>query len=271
MRAGSKVAVTPLGSPITEKVMVEENPFNHGPETLTSVLAPILTVAVALEIGLTGVEFAARTVTLRARVFVAPPPVAATVTVAGPVAAPVVAVSVKVLLPLPGDAMLAGEKAAVTPLGNPVADNATPALKFCAAIVSVTLVWPPAVKLALVVFDVRARAGAGAVTVKLIATVFVTPPPVPVTVSEALPTVALDAAVSVSVVLPLLGEVMLAGENTAVTPFGNPLTESATVEVNAPTTPVVSVKAFVLPATTLPLVALAASVNEGSATVKLMA
>jgi hypothetical protein len=181
-----------------------------------------------------------------------------------------------VLLPFPGAAILVGENAAVTPLGNPLTDNATAALKFCAAVVSVKLVRLPAARLAVVVFDVNAIAGAGAVTVKLMATVFVTPPPVPVTVSAALPTVAPEAAVSVSVLLPLPdevtpGEVMLLGENAAVTPFGNPLTESATVEVNAPTTPVVRAKVFVLPATTLPLLALAASVNEGSATVKLMA
>lgn len=224
-----------------------------------------------LETGPTGAKFAAGIVRLRASVFVAPPPVAVTVTVAGPAAAPAAAVSVKVLLPLPGDAIVVGENAAVTPLGNPVTDNAIAALKFCAVVVSVTPVRPPAARFALTVFEVSAIAGAGAVTVKLTAAVFVTPPPLPVTVSAAVPTVALEAAVSVSVLLPLLGEVMLVGENAPVTPFGNPLTESATAEVNAPTTAVVSVKVFVLPAVTLPLLALAASVNEGRATVKLMA
>jgi hypothetical protein len=235
----------------------------------TFVLAPIFTVAgLMLE---ARAEFAAGTVTLRGKVFVAPPPVAVTVTVADPTVAAVVAVSVKVLLPLPGDAMLAGENAAVTPLGNPVTDNATAALKFCAAVVSVKLVWPPPATFALTVLDDNAIAGAGAVTVKLMATVFVTPPPVPLTVRAVDPKVALEAAVSVIVLLPLPGELTLVGENTAVTPFGNPLTESATPELKPPTTPVVRAKVFVLPAVTLPLVAFAAKVNEGTTTVKLMA
>lgn len=34
MRAGSKVAVTPFGSPVTERVIVEANPLNVAPEML---------------------------------------------------------------------------------------------------------------------------------------------------------------------------------------------------------------------------------------------
>ena len=53
------------------------------------------------------------------------PPVALTVTFDVPVVAVLLAVSVRVELPLPGAAIEAGLKLAVTPAGNPEADNAT--------------------------------------------------------------------------------------------------------------------------------------------------
>jgi membrane-associated protease RseP (regulator of RpoE activity) len=53
--------------------------------------------------------------------FVKPPDVPVTVTVAGPVAAVLLAANVKVLVPV----VLVGLNAAVTPLGNPVDDKLT--------------------------------------------------------------------------------------------------------------------------------------------------
>lgn len=57
------------------------------------------------------------------------PPVAVIVTFAVPVVAVLLAVKVTFELPLPGAAMEAGLKAAVTPVGNPEADNETAELK----------------------------------------------------------------------------------------------------------------------------------------------
>jgi len=56
--------------------------------------------------------------------------VALTVTLAVPEVAPEAAVNVSVLLPLPGDAMPAGEKLAETPFGNPLTDSATAELRY---------------------------------------------------------------------------------------------------------------------------------------------
>src|SRR4029077_18525518 len=57
------------------------------------------------------------------------PPVAVTVTFTVPVVAGLLAERVSVELPLPGAAMEAGLKLAVTPAGNPDADNETAELK----------------------------------------------------------------------------------------------------------------------------------------------
>jgi hypothetical protein len=58
-------------------------------------------------------------------VCVTPPPVAVTVTVAVPVVAVLLAAKVSVELPLPGAAIDAGLKLAVTPVGNPEAESDT--------------------------------------------------------------------------------------------------------------------------------------------------
>jgi hypothetical protein len=68
------------------------------------------------------------TVKLIVAVCVTPAPVAVTVTVAVPVAAVLLAVRVSVELPLPGAAIEAGLKLAVTPAGKPEADKETAAL-----------------------------------------------------------------------------------------------------------------------------------------------
>ena len=57
------------------------------------------------------------------------PPVAVTVTFAVPVVAVAPAVKVRVELPLPGAAIEAGLKLAVTPVGTPDADRETAELK----------------------------------------------------------------------------------------------------------------------------------------------
>ena len=93
----------------------------------------------------------------------------------------VAAASVSELLPLPGAAMLARENVAVTPVGRPLTDNATAELNpFSVAVVSVTGMEPPPATVALVAPVVRVKLGA--TTVRPSGTVFVTPPPVAVTV-----------------------------------------------------------------------------------------
>jgi hypothetical protein len=106
-----------------------------------------------------------------------PPPVAVTVKLKVPAAAEDAADSVKVLLPLPGDAMLAGAKLDVTPAGRPLMDRATAELKLLTgAVVKVMDVVAPAVTLALFALGVRVKLE-DAEIVRLKVTVLVAPPP----------------------------------------------------------------------------------------------
>jgi len=93
----------------------------------------------------------------------------------------VVSVSVSVLEPLPGAAMLVGEKPAVTPFGRPLTDSATAESNpLTAAEVIVILADVPTATVALDALGVSVKPGV--TTVKLRGAVWVTPPPVPVTV-----------------------------------------------------------------------------------------
>jgi len=84
----------------------------------------------------------------------------------------------------------------------------------------------------------------------------VRPPPLAVIVRLYVPAVVPVAALSVSALLPVPGEAMLAGENVPVTPAGRPLTESATAERNPFKADEEKVALPVLPTTTLTEVAL---------------
>ena len=82
--------------------------------------------------------------------------------VAEPAAALEAAVRVSVLWPLPGAAMLDGEKAAVTPLGNPVAENAMAELNPLATeVVKATVADAPRATLALAAPADRVKVGGG--------------------------------------------------------------------------------------------------------------
>ena len=97
-------------------------------------------------------------------------------------------------------------------------------------------------------------------TVNPIVAVWVTPPPVPVTVTLDVPVAAVLEAVSVSVLLPLAREV---GLKLAVTPLGNGLAVSATLLENPPVGVTVTELVPLAPWAIVRLAGLAESVKLG--------
>lgn len=183
-------------------------------------------------------------------VSVRPPPVPVTVTVTVPVAAVALAVSVRVELPAP--VILVGLKPAVTPEGNPLAERAI-ALSNPPDTVLVIVLLPvlPWTTVSVVGLAESVKPGATPlVMVKLINVVSVSPPPVPVTVMVAVPTVAELLAVNVKVEEPAPPE-MLDGLKLAVTPLGSPLAERTTELLNPPTAVLVITEVPELPSCTL--------------------
>jgi len=89
------------------------------------------------------------------------------------------------------------------------------------------------------------------------------PPPDAVIVSGAAPNVALDAAVSFSVLLCVPAPESADGEKLAVTPAGSPLIESATEELNPPIPVMVTVSERLDPCASLPVVTLSFSEKLG--------
>ena len=111
-----------------------------------------------------------------------PPPDAVTVRFTVPLVAVDAALRVRVLRPLPGAAMLAGAKLAVTPFGRPLTDNVMGAANLLTAdVVTVRDIDPPRATTTFVPASVSVQLGL--ITVRLITWVFVTPPPEPLTVS----------------------------------------------------------------------------------------
>ena len=175
-------------------------------------------------------------------------------------------VNVSVLLPLPGDAIDAGANFAVTPFGNPATESDTADLyPFTATVVSTKLAAFPAFTAALE--EPAVSVNVGTITVRLTACVCVTAPPRAFTVIVDTPPAAVVAAVNFKVLVPLPGDAMLAGENAAVTPFGNPVADSVTADLNPAITVVVTEIETLLPAVTVALPPLAAKVKDGLATV----
>jgi len=159
-----------------------------------------------------------------------------TVTVAGPVVAVALAVSVKTLVVV----VLAGLNDAVTPAGSPEAERATLPLKPLIAVTVIVLLpllpWVT-VKLAGEADKPKSGTGTG-FTVRVIVVVCVRLPDVPVTVTVTVPVVAVPLAVSVNVLVL----VVLAGLNDAVTPLGSPDAERLTL----PLKPLTGVTVIVL-------------------------
>lgn len=196
-------------------------------------------------------------------VCVTPPPVAVTVTLEVPVVAVLLAVNVKVELPLPGAAIEAALKLAVTPVGNPEADSATaelnPPLTF---VVIVELPDVPCARDRLEGEATMVKSGDwAAFTVSDSVAVCVTPPPVPVMVTFAVPAAAVLLAVRVRLELP--GVPTEAGLKLAVTPVGNPDAESEIDELKPPSAVVLIVVLAEPPCVTERLLGEALSVKSG--------
>lgn len=171
---------------------------------------------------------------------------------------PEAAVSVKVLLPLPGAAMLVGAKLAVTPGGSPATDKATAELNpVPPVVVSVIGMDPPGATLALVAPGVSVKLGAAAVRFNAIARL--NPPPVAITSIGQVPAVTFAAAAAVIVTGAAV--VKVGEEKLTVTPAGAPAADSATGELNPPCALMVRVAVFELPGETARLEELAASVK----------
>lgn len=181
------------------------------------------------------------------------PPVPVMVTVAAPVVAVLLAVRVRIELPLAGAVIEAGLKLAVTPEGKPVAESETAELNPPTTVVNTVAVLElPCATDKVVGETVRVKSGvAGALTLSEIVVVCVTLPPLAVIVMFTVPVVAVLEAVSVSVELPLPGAAKLVGLKLAVTPAGSPDADSDTAELNPPLSVVDTVAVAELPCVTL--------------------
>lgn len=99
---------------------------------------------------------------------IVPPPEAVMVRVPDRADAPGAVVIVSVLLPLPGAAMLAGERLAVTLSGAPVTDNAMAELNpLTTTVETVICINPPGATLTLVALGVSVREKLGARMVRI--------------------------------------------------------------------------------------------------------
>ena len=181
MDAGENCAVTPAGIPVMESATAELKPAPATTEKLMGSEPPMATITAA---GPENANVAACIVTVRLRVLVTPPPVAVTVMGVLASAAAELAETVRVLDPLPGVAMEAGENCAETPAGNPETDNATAELKPAAGVDTIATGTPAPPRVTVTPEAGEEIANPGEGTVTLSGWVLVTPPPVAVTVAE---------------------------------------------------------------------------------------
>ena len=206
--------VTPAGKPDTPSVMVPEKPFCGMSPITVAALASGATVRDAGESVIVNAA-AAVTVRLRVAVLVRLPDVPVMVTIDVPAPAEPLALSV----------IASSLKAAVTPDGNPDAENATAPLNpFCTVTPIAAVALPPCGRLTVAGENPSVKPP-GAVTVRVKERLLVKLPAVPVRVSFVELAIAEPAAVKVSVLDP----VVLAGLKLPVTPEGNPDTLSATL------------------------------------------
>jgi hypothetical protein len=232
---GLNAAVTPLDRPEAARVTFPVNPFSS---VTVIVLVPEFVIP---GVRVTPPELASvklgAGVTVSAIVVVAvsAPDVPVIVTVAFPAEAPAPAVRVSVLV----EAVGFGLKAAVTPVGKPVAARVTLPVNPPASVTVITLVLPASVGVIvkLVGFADKEKLGP-AVTVSETVVVAVELPEVPVIVIVVVPGVAEPLAVSERMLVVVVGFV----PKVAVTPVGT--FEAA--RVTAPVNPFKSVTVIVL-------------------------
>jgi hypothetical protein len=253
---GTKVAVIPPGRPDAARVTLPVNP----PTSLTeTVLTPDAPWAMVRLPGLAESVKPGGGLTVRFSVVVAdgtPVALPLIVTVAAPSAAVLLAVSVRVLLPVAGF----GLKVAVTPPGRPDAERVTLPVNPPMSL-TVTVLTPDAPCATVRVFGLAAsvKPGGGFTVRFSVVVADGTPVELPVIVTVAAPSTAVLLAVSVRVLLPVVGF----GLKVAVTPLGNPDAARVTLPVNPPTSVAVTVLAPDAPCAIVKLFGLAASVKPG--------
>jgi hypothetical protein len=258
--AGLKVAVTPLGNPLALRVTALVNPPARLMVIVLAPLAPRFTVRLdGLAESVKSGGGGALTVRLNVVDRVRPPPEPLIVTLAIPVAALLdAAINIDMTETGPGG----DSNEAVTPLGNPLALNATTLLNPpVRAIVTVAPLLAPRLMVRLDGFtDSVKSGGGGALTVRLKVVDRLSPPPEPLIVTLTVPVAAVLEAASVSALLPPVVE---GGLNVAVTPLGNPVALKVTLLVNPPLRVMVIVLAPLAPRLMVRLGGLADSVKFG--------
>lgn len=179
---GENLAVKPVGNPVAVKVIAALK-LELGVVVMVRVAAPAATLGAEVEGAIVNVGAGATTMESDFVCF-SEPLVADTVAAYVPALALLVAVSFRTLFPEPGAAIVAGVNAPETPVGNPVTENATAALKVeFGVLVNVTVLEPPAATLTDVVPEVNANVGAASTVTEMVACCLVEPL-VPATVAE---------------------------------------------------------------------------------------
>lgn len=216
---GFQSAVTPLGSPDTEKVTLPANPYCGITPRL---VVPEVPWPMSRVPGLERVKVGAYTPSVSVVVADRLPEVPVMVNVLAPMAAALLADRVRVVVFVVG----LGEKLPVTPLGNPDTVKFTLPLNPYAGNTSNTAVadfpWPTFKEFG----PARVKLGPWMASDRVV--VSVRSPEVPVMVSVLVPAVAVLLAVSVRVLFP----VVEVGEKEAVTPLGKPDSERFTLPLN---------------------------------------
>jgi hypothetical protein len=221
--AGLNEAVTPLGSPLIVSATALLKPLVGVTVMVSAAVAPWTTLTVGAE-ALTKKPAGGVTVRVIATVALRVPDLPVTVTAVVPIAALALAVKVSVLAVV----ALAGLNDAVTPLGSAETVRLTaPVNPYLGAMVMVFAAVDPWATLTVEAEEVNEKL-AGGVTVRVIATVALRVPDLPVTVTAVLPATALALAVNVKV----LAVAVLAGLNDAVTPVGTAEMVRLTTPVN---------------------------------------
>jgi len=251
---GPNDPTTPAGRP--DRLTVTE-PAKPLCGVRVSTLFPLAPIAMLRAAGETDNENAGGPVTASEIVslLVRLPEVPVTVTEEVLGGAPLAAVKVTVLLL----AVVAGLKAAVTPLGRPEAVSATvPANPPWPLMAMVLVMFAPCARLRLAGVAESVKPGGG-VTVRAMVVLLVAVPEAPDTVIVEVPAAALLDALKVSVLV----FVDAVGLKVAVTPVGSPLTENVTVPLKPLCGVTVMVLVPVAPSTTVTLAGVAARVKDG--------